>query len=241
MTLDEQLLQQIVSQVIERLESPQEMVRASDGAPIASPWPRTQDAAASGGLLLTDSVITAKLLEEKVNGAAEVQFSPRSILTPSARDYLHQRAIRWRRATGQPTAGANRSVWKAIIVQSGAAVAAALDDASKSGAVEWRRQTAGDSIEAAELATSALCRGEAVGVVVLAGQPHSLVCRANRNRHVRAAVVASSRCVQAARQQLGANLFCIDPEGKSQFELRNLLRDAAADAAPQPPPGWKEL
>jgi ribose 5-phosphate isomerase RpiB len=83
-----------------------------------------------------------------------------------------------------------------------------------------------------------LCRGESAGVVVLADRCHWIACRANRNHYVRAAVVTDARAADQAREELGANLFCVPPTGMAQFALLNLLRSCGKVFAPKPPGDW---
>ena len=75
----------------------------------------------------------------------------------------------------------------------------------------------------ASLAISAICRGEAGGVVILARQHFRAACRANRHDKVRAVPVTSPADVQTAREQLRLNCIAIDPTNRSYFELKNTL------------------
>jgi hypothetical protein len=89
--------------------------------------------------------------------------------------------------------------WKIIVVRTTRNLTAALDDAARWPGVAWQRELAGCDIDAAERATSALCRADAEGSIVFTSQPEVVACRANRNSKVRGAVVGS-----IARDPLGA-------------------------------------
>jgi hypothetical protein len=79
MTYTQQDVEQIVLEVIRRLGllgSPQ---------PIA---PTTKSE-----LILTDQVITTRLVEGKLTGVARLVVTPRAVVTPSVRDKLHDLQI----------------------------------------------------------------------------------------------------------------------------------------------------
>jgi hypothetical protein len=190
---------------------------------------------------MTEAVITGELLEQRLNGNSQrtIRIGPKAVLTPSARDFLKQRNIEWTRLEKNAAPATNSGIWKAIVASSTPALASALDEIGKTAGTRWERELSGDATEAATAAVSALCRGEAVGVAVFAGNAAAVACRANRNAKVRAAVVWSVRCVEAAKRQIGSNLIAVDPAGKSYFELRNLVRAFAADGPPRVPAGWE--
>jgi ribose 5-phosphate isomerase RpiB len=187
-------------------------------------------------------VITAELLEQRADGAKRIVIGAKSILTPSARDFLNSRGLDCKRQEADGTSTSARTAaridWKAIVVQSTPAVVAALDDAGRSTTDHWERELAGTVAEAVAFGVSVVSRAEAVGVVIFSNQAEAAACRANRNRQVRAAVVGDAQSVRRVKSQLGANLFCIAPAGKSYFELRNLLREIGGP--PQVPSDWDE-
>jgi hypothetical protein len=53
---------------------------------------------------------------------------------------------------------------------------------------------------------------------------HRAACLANRNAAVKAVAVRDASDVRQVRKQLRANVWCVDPENKRWFELRNLMR-----------------
>ena len=222
------------------------------GPPLTPPSEGGGDMVAQGGesivaqggdgggrvLCLCENVITAELLEQRADGAKRIVIGAKSILTPSARDFLNSRDLDCKRQEADGTSTAARTDWKAIVVQTTPAVVAALDDAGRSTTDHWERELAGTVAEAVAFGVSVVSRAEAVGVVIFSNQAEAAACRANRNRQVRAAVVGDAQSVRRVKSQLGANLFCIAPAGKSYFELRNLLREIGGP--PQVPSDWDE-
>ena len=253
MTPDQQTLERIVLDVMARLMTQPAGARIAEpaAAPVGNPVGNidANAAAAIPGsdtncLSLTEDVITADLLKSRLKGERSISIAPRSILTPSAQDLLRSRGIGWTRAarngvsaTASKSSGNGR--WRVIVSAAGGLVATVIDDLQKGGAA-LDRELAGLPAEAARQAISVLCRAEALGVVVLAAETHLVVCLANRNPRIRAAAVTDARSLAAARNQLGANLLCVDPGGKSFFELRKLLRDCIGGGHPTVPSAWAE-
>jgi hypothetical protein len=210
----------------------------SDGLAIR-PTNRAAAAETDGQLVLDDKVITGDLLETRINGRHRLVIGPNTVLTPSARDFLRSREIEWSRADKSDTQRPAGQVWKAIVVQPTPAVESALAEATRTAAVRWERELVATAPEAASMAVSVLCRVEAAGVVVFAEAAEAVACLANRNRRVRAAAINDLRHVESVRETLGANLFCVDPRGRSHFEVRNILKQATA-ATPCVPKCWNE-
>ncbi len=221
---DNALVDQIVQDVMEQLQSLPE-TKQSPGA--AQPT------------ILHERVITEELLEQKLNGSKRIEVGAKSVLTPSARDYLSKQKIEWQRQT--ETKSTTQTDWKAIVVQSTSAVTAALKDLEQSTQTCWKQEITGTTCEAVSAAVSAICRAEADGVVVFTGKPESVACRANRNLKVRAAVVGDVRRTESIKTEMGVNLFCINPDGKTYIELRNLLRTVTSGGLPRVPEDWNEL
>jgi hypothetical protein len=120
-----------------------------------------------------------------------------------------------------PESGKSTSVKPLLIVVRNAPAVDRLYEDLKSS---WRRELLGCPDDAAKLAISELTRGGAPLVVMLAEQTHRAACIANRSDAVKAVAVRDAADVPVVRKQLRANVWCVDPSGKSWFELRNLLR-----------------
>lgn len=174
---------------------------------------------------LSETVLTADVLEQRLNGVKRVEFIPTAVLTPSARDYLRQRGVEWSRVATERAQGRLQRSWKALIGRSTPALESALRDGVGTGDSSWETMLTGSDDEAVETSASILSRGDGSGAAVFSAKPVAVSCAANRNERVRAAVAVSRSCVVAAREQIDVNLLCVDPRGKSMFELRNILRE----------------
>jgi hypothetical protein len=235
MSLDSKTLERIVMEVVQQiLTSPSPSHVPSN--PALEPAKRnTETPARTAALSILDKVITGDLLKEKLQGQKSITVGPRAVLTPSAHDFLRSRGISWSReaaaATGSKPAGGK---WRVIVSAAGGSVKQVVEELEQKG-LPLDCELVGLPAEAARQAVSLLCRAEAVGAVALVAEPALVACLANRNDRVRAAEVSDLRALTAVRQQLGANLLCLNPNGKSYFELRNLLQACVTGGVPQPP------
>lgn len=224
--MDEALVEHIVRDVLRQYQSQTPEVRSAEGG-----GRKTED---GNVLRLEAHVVTHEVLEAKLNGAKRIVVGKRTVLTPSAREFLKKNGITCDRDGQGATKTAAR--WKLIVSSSGKAVESVASELQRTSTFE--RQIAGTAAEAADAAVSIICRGEADGVVALSNQPEAIACRANRSTKVRAAVAANVQRLPEIQQALGANVYCVDPIGRSYFELRNLLRAIAATGVPRIPVGW---
>ena len=238
--MDDRLVDQIVSEVLARLGG-STPARAAAGGSSAPPAAAVRP---SGPLVLDEPVVTAETLEQRLNGHAQVTVGRRTVLTPSARDVLRARGIEWSRGDGNASAasGAATGAWIAIVSRMTPVVERLVAEmgAGSGTAAAWRSELTGTAEEAATRAVNAVCRGEAGGAVVFSDRPEMTACLANRNASVRAAVVVDASGVAAAVRNIGANVLCVAPDGRSYFELRNILRAFTAAGPLRAPAGWSE-
>lgn len=182
------------------------------------------------------TVITADLLEKSVRPGQTVRVARRSIITPSARDWLNSKRVVWSRqdrSAEVATTGAARAKWQ-VLLQTVTPTVKALQDGIRRLADGWKIELVGQPIEAAALATSLVSTAECDGVVIFTDHAELIACKANRHDRVRAAVIDNAKQWEHVTRTLGANVVCISPIGKSFIELRNLLRDCGG-TKPRPP------
>ncbi|HEX6984734.1 MAG TPA: hypothetical protein VF170_05125 [Planctomycetaceae bacterium] len=241
--IDDALLESIVAGVLDRLRGPSAPVakddEASEGRQPPAPSkseirnPKSEVSRPGAGAprspeprLLADRVITEAVLEANLNGSKAVRFTPKAVLTPSARDYLKTNGIEWAYATRtagdrKPASGRTRA---AIVVRSTPAVERVVADLLPGS----RRELLGCPDDAAKLAIAEIARGGFAEAVIFAEQSHRAACLANRHEAVKAVVVRDATDVAAIRKQLRANVWCLDPTGRGYFELRNLVKAITA-------------
>lgn len=221
--MDNDLIEQIVANVLAELQ-PKATVRA----PTASPSPPVAKADAAV-VDLDLPVITAEILAERVRQNQTIRIGRRSILTPSARDWLAARKISCTRISGGHAGStASSARWHVVVTAVTPAVATL-----RQSLAGWKTELLGTPKEAAEYGVRVLCTGEADGVLGLCHAAESVACLANRNPKVRAAVLASPGDLQELVAQLSPNLLVVNPRGKSFVDLRNLLRSVGGLGKPK--------
>ena len=220
--IDEHALDAIVAGVLARLRSqaallPQSVAETKQAAV-------EQQAVKPSSLEtidLADRVITQAVLEQKLGGARRVRFSPQAVLTPTGRDFLKSREIIWSRglASARKAAG-EKAAWPVLVVRHTAALDRVLADLLPQSSPELF----GCPDDAAQRVISEMSRGGMERAILFVEQVHRAACLANRSEKVKAVVVRDAGEVGMIRAQLRANTWCLDPTGRSYFELRNLVR-----------------
>lgn len=198
------------------------------GAPTTAAKPASKTESKSTAF--REKVITAELLDGLSHGMT-VNVPTRAIITPSGWDVIRERNLKVDRldtksvSPAGPAASASPSTTTSsrlvIIVRNTDAVQRACEDLNG----QWSQELLGCPDDAAKLAITELSRGSLDRIMVLAEQTHRAACLANRHEAVKAAVIKDVGDVKAVRKQLKVNTFCVDPSGRSYFELRNLFRE----------------
>src|ERR1700722_18287130 len=156
MSQPEEMIERIVAGVLAQLQRP--------AATAPSPPARADHSPAQPGpaktIEIQDDVVTGTLLEERGIISGTIVFGRKSVLTPSALDFLNTRKLAWQRADRNNAVTATRGKCLAIVTRSTPAVVSALDLIGKEAVADWNRELSGCHREAAQRAVSALCRGE---------------------------------------------------------------------------------
>lgn len=176
-------------------------------------------------------VVTAEVLESLSSGVKRVNVAAKAIVTPAAWDVARERGLTIERRTtavqkkpsaiaspaDSPPSALNARLL--VIVHHTDAVGRVWEDLQSS----WRRDFLGCPDDAAKLAIAEVARGGVSQVVILASQTHRAACLANRHASVKAAAIRDVTDIPVVRQQIRANVWCLDPTGKSWFELKRLF------------------
>jgi hypothetical protein len=223
---DSALIDRIVQGVLTQLSG--DGVRAETKPQAATPVTSTADI----GVQISERIVTAEVLNERVNGSRVIIVGPKALVTPAAWDLVRERDLTLRRSDAKLQA-ADLSQTTSAEKKAPAGQRPLLFLVRNTDAVErlwsdlqgtWRRELLGCPDDAAKLAISAIARGETNTAVILAQQAHRAACLANRNDVVKAVAVRDAADVPVVRKQLRANVWCVDPSARSWFELRNLIK-----------------
>ncbi len=222
MTFTPEQVDLIVQRVVQQLGTTGVAIAPPPGSAPVRPVAAAEPAAALG-IRIPGRVITQDLLAASATGAGLVRIDAKALLTPSARDFIKQHAIKIVRE-GTSSAGASTAIrWQVIVTKSTPQIAAAVEGLTPLGIVCDVRLL-GLPAEAAAQSINALCRAEAQQVIVFTDQPELVACMANRNDRVRAASVSDAAATDRVRQHLQGNVLALDPTNKSVHELTSILK-----------------
>lgn len=229
MSLSAAAIDRIVANVLNRIDTTatSDPARTLITTPIAATIPSS---ASTKQVSLNAAVITASEID-LIPANSVVIVQSRAIVTPAAWDAIKQRRVQLQRETARDHSAAGSAATSTydpsgeirpllIVVRNDKVVEQIWAGLTGS----WRRELSGCPDDAARLAISEICRGAAPTAVILAEQSYRAACLANRHEQVKAAVVHDVREIQRVRQQIRANVWCIDPVGRSYFELKNVFQ-----------------
>lgn len=224
MQFSEELVNQVVANVLSAISQQGNSGQASGSAPaVATP---------DSSVVLSEKVITADLLAEKVKGQSVVGIAAGAILTPTAKDYLREFKISVHRSSSVASSKEQGAPWRAVVLSSSSAVKNTLTTIEQQTNARWSQELSASLDEAVKDAVSSLCRADAGGVVLFAEATEKAACLANRNQKIRAASIQDVNQLRTVISQMSPNLICINPAQKSFIELRNLVKAFANAGVP---------
>ena len=244
MNQQKQIIDRIVALVVQRLSAAdaaqsQVTVPQSHGGPDGN-GPDGNGPDGNGpdgnGVLVADAVITEHTLLSTTRPGAAITVGPRSILTPSARDYLRNRNIRWSRTPDGAQAQAAQS---RLLVISGDLDAAGVDRTLVADSLPLPCETRSEPTDSQAVQAAVAHAGSADRnlAVVACGCAARVACLANRDARVRAAAVASTPDARRLSLTWAPNVLCVESRAKSSFELRHLIRSILNLPVSSPGPG----
>lgn len=218
---------EIVRQVLAQLAS-----RGTRGSATLS----TENQTNKHELRIDARVVSLAELEGRLAGVRQISVCKQAIITPAARDLLREKKIQvgYRIEGKKVCAGhhtltlgvAETNVDPAPLVRLVGQAGQPIEQLARSGLVSV-------TDELCDLAA----KGGHLGLL-LTGQSAAAVCLANRQRGVRAAVGVSASSVSEAVRQIGVNLLVVDPNGRTTYELRNMVRAFAQSGERRCPAEW---
>ena len=175
---------------------------------------------------LSNSVLTEDILKG-LKLTRQVFVSERTILTPSARDYLRRKNITWSRTNGSQSGLSEQESarWSVLLLNDAPRIQPVIKDMQNVSL-----ELVSSNSEAVAQTISKICRASASGVLICTENVYEVACRVNRQPKVRAAVVSSPEEVRATQTQIQANVFCIHTKPVPLYTVRNLIREITQSA-----------
>lgn len=165
-----------------------------------------------------------------LNGHRKVVLNGRTVITPSARDYLKAQDIAVEtEPCSQPGTWGFGQERPYPLIQS------ALQSLQREG-ITFRPFEEKDGLLChwAKALAECIARGECQGGVILSDDPNLICCVANKVPGIRGAAVHSIQGAARATLNMGANLLAVEMPGRTWFEIRQILRLACSTTQPCP-------
>ena len=225
-------LDRIVNMVVERLRRmPSETERPAGAAPrkLATIHEVERGKIDTSTLALSEKVVTAAALADRLTGVTRVLVAQGSIVTPSARDELRARKIHL-----QYGASPVRSAGSPLVIGSDQKQIAASAAAGSLAAHVLPHDNCWKNL--LDTVAREISGSRKLGVLI-SGHAAAAACTANRNAQLRAIVGSAAEGVVSDKRQIGANLLVIDPHGRGLFQVSRIVAAFARDGYLDPPRG----
>ncbi|MCA8986911.1 MAG: hypothetical protein KDA78_04690 [Planctomycetaceae bacterium] len=218
MDLSEIDINEIVRQVLNRLQ-PAAGSSSAPPSPAASTKPER--------LRLEERVITAEVLERHRLNNVTVGIPAKSVITPSARDYLRQhRVVLDKNETKQTAVKAGQSSlpnWHVLIVQKSSALETGLKTVMQTSPGKWVTSLGSCTLEAAKTVQQELARVPETRFVLCTDRVATACFKANRAAGVRAVAVRALADLEGMRE-IDANVICLKSDGMSVTDYLQIFR-----------------
>jgi hypothetical protein len=222
-------IQRIVEEVLRELGALAQTVPAPapPAASVAPPAARVAPpAAAPAGpkpLVLTGSVITLSHLSGLAEGVRQVVVPVGSVVTPAVRDELDRRRVRL--VTASATASAVGERLRLVLVAAGKSFdPASLAGALRGSAAEVETHSTDCLMAASDRLAAEVAKKNTLGALVTR-HPAAALCLANRLAGVRAIWGVDPAMIQAAAEDVGANVLIVDPQSRGLFVMKRMLTE----------------
>lgn len=187
-----------------------------------------------GAEVFAERLFSLRHAEGLPASSREVRIVPGTVVTPLARDHLKRRGIELRFVSEWQTDGRlDRGEW-GFAIESESGLMTALRRALLDGAEGWVELEG-----VADAAARWVGESESRGAMLMTDEASVAVWRACHFPGVRAAAVADIDAGARAGRTLGANLFVVEPAGKSISLLRQ-LGQTLRRSGPPTSPRWLE-
>jgi hypothetical protein len=190
-------------------------------------------------LTLPDRIVTLDALDGKLGGVTEIYVQRKAVITPAAKDVIHERGIRLSRV--HATSGDSQQPGTAITVGVAACavepVAAGQIRRAPGGPVEFLASVGLEEVvrEMSEQIVLGVAKG-----VLFTTELAAALCLANRRRGVRAIAGKDATEVLQAASSVGGNLLVIRPDGISTWQQVEMVRAFASYGPPQCPDAYRQ-
>lgn len=208
----------VVREVLRRLTSDRPLT-GNIVSPVAAP--SRQGPTEAGNITLSGRVVTLDDVENHLETATTLIVPIGAVVTPAVRDALKKHGVALRHADSETSAANQSASTLAVASTAGAYQADNLTKALSGTRSIVEEIKTEDLANAVSQLVAAVTRNQRLGIL-LTGKSALAACMANRDAHVRAAVVHSLADVAAVTESLGANILVVDPQTTGLHTLRSM-------------------
>lgn len=218
----------IVAEVIRRLQARGAVASGSPAAPTSA------GELPAGTLRVSERLITWEQLKGRLTGVRHLRVPAKCVITPAAHDGLREAGITVSHEQNKVRRGGTP-----LLLAIGAA------DVDLSGVVEQLGPQCGvagrvQETDPVKLVTAAAAQAKPdTRVVLLTRQAALCLILANRRRAVRAIAAASPQALAQAAADTSANWLVLDPTGRSELELLQLIQEFLRHGGATAPPALR--
>lgn len=198
----------IVRRVLEKLSGPQD-----------EPW-SAPEKTTSDELVLHEPLVSAELLNQRLNGVRRLAVAAGAVITPAAQDVLQLHEVEIRFLESRKRSSDN---CVAVGVVAAQVATATLRDILQRAGIVVNISEMCDVSEMVETLASDITKPAARGVMIT-DETAAALCIANRRTGVRAVQSQDISAMRIAATAVGANLLVINPTGMSSPGLARLVQ-----------------
>ncbi len=232
MNHDPETIRRLVAEVIARITTPAASPAAA--APTVAPTSTYGQPQVSGGVALTDKVVTLASLERLPAGTARVVVAATAVITPSAREHASDAGIEIVRG-GAPAAAKQPASRPFVVAHADCGSDAAGRCATIARSVPGAQQLPATGLADVVVAIATHASRDGARGLLLSGRPAAAVVLANRSPGLRAVTARDAAGLLAAATECSANLVVVDPKAFSAASLDRVCGEfARRDLGPAP-------
>jgi hypothetical protein len=184
-----------------------------------------------GVLEIDKRVVCLGDVDGRVNGAKQLVVSRGAVVTPAVRDLLRQSGVELTYRVPSRNGKAVRPPVAAGLVETSFDPTALLRSVAPTDTT-FELVAGTDLLEVVDQLTKRVLEGRPA--LLLTSQVAASLCLANRMSGVRAVCGATVQEISRVLGEVGGNMLVLDPNGKSQFELRRMVDELVRDARQAP-------
>lgn len=222
-------IERIVQEVLQRLNGP--TVAAATGVEAGPISEERSEPKQQAVLEIDKEVVCLADIDGQVDSAKQLVVPRGAVVTPAVRDLLRQSGVELTYRVPSRTRTAVRPPVPIGVAETSFEPAALLRAVAQTG-TRYELVTSTNLLEVVDQLTKQVIEGKPG--LLLTSQVATSLCLANRMAGVRAVCGATVQEIGRMLGEVGGNLLVLNPDGKSQFELRRMIGELVREPRQAP-------